>query len=90
MSTVEVKITRTADRVIVTAPGVSEVLGPWATMCVPDGPNGERRSGAATKVPDEVVLEALFGDQHIYSTEPAPEVDVVALGERRYRVTVKR
>jgi hypothetical protein len=100
--TIEVTVTRRVQRcntippeqdvVIVRGPGINETLGSWSMMCVPNGPNGEPRTGQATRVPDDVVLEALFGDQGIYDMTPGPAVEVeqVDASERRYRVTVTR
>jgi hypothetical protein len=73
--------------VTIIGPGIYEKMGDWCHMCVPDGPDGEKRGGPATEVSDEVLLEALFGDQHIYDDSAAPAVTIEPLGDDRYRVT---
>ena len=73
--------------VTIIGPDIHETFGSWSLMCVADGPNGEKRTGPATEVSDEVLLEAFFGDQSIFDDSPAPSTTIETLGDGRYRVT---
>jgi hypothetical protein len=73
--------------VTVIGPNFREHFGHWSYMCVPAGPNGEKRSGPATEVSNEVVLEALFSDQNIFDDGPTPRVTIESLGNDEYLVT---